>query len=118
MSRWAAAEAGPVTPKEAKEILSRFNASHWRQPDKERARYTIPADGRRDDDIRMGAFIEHVEALVKAAEELLKWDSMRARCEVADALDNLRGPASAEPSRPEASPDPAVQSPEPPAESR
>ena len=53
--------AGHVTVSEAKEILSRFNASHFRIVDRERARYTIPADPRRDDDIRMSRFIAQVE---------------------------------------------------------
>lgn len=50
--------AGPVSVKEAHEILSRFIASHFRKTNRERARFTIPANSKRDDDIRMSAFIE------------------------------------------------------------
>lgn len=65
-------EAGLITHHEAKQILSRFNASHWhksRPTGGEVARYSIPADPRRDDDIRLGAYIarqERVEVLALA----------------------------------------------------
>lgn len=50
------AAAGHVSHDEADAILRRFNASHWRNPE-EHARYSIPADPRRDDDIRLAAYI-------------------------------------------------------------
>lgn len=56
-------KAGHVSVEEAKEILVRFNASHFNLPDQEHARYTIPADPRRDDDIRLGRFIAQYECL-------------------------------------------------------
>lgn len=51
------ADAGEVTPEEAREILGRFNASHFDNAT-EHARYSIPCDPKRDDDVRLGAFIE------------------------------------------------------------
>lgn len=58
--------AGPVTAKEARESLSRFNASHFRTRDMgEQARYSIPANPKRDDDIRLGAYITQTEKLAE-----------------------------------------------------
>lgn len=51
-----------ITDNEALKILSRFNASHWDNPS-EHARYSIPADPKRDDDIRLGAYIEQTRKL-------------------------------------------------------
>lgn len=51
---WAA--AGPVSHDEARAILTRFANSHFKNPG-ERARISIPADPKRDDDIRMAAYI-------------------------------------------------------------
>lgn len=61
---------GNVSVEEAIEISDRYHASHYREhlPDRERARYTIPANPRRDDDIRLTAFIARADrafALVK-----------------------------------------------------
>lgn len=53
---------GPITHAEARQMLTRFNASHWNNG-QEKARYTIPADPRRDDDIRMHAYVDQMEAL-------------------------------------------------------
>ena len=64
-------KAGHVTCAEAKQILSRYNASHFRNHEKERARYSIPANPKRDDDIRLGAFIARVERLEGIARELV-----------------------------------------------
>lgn len=50
------AAAGHVSHDEADAILHRFNASHWGSAG-EHARYSIPADPRRDDDIRLAAYI-------------------------------------------------------------
>lgn len=49
-----------ITHEEAEEILVRFNASHWRskRPDSEVARYSIPANPSRDDDLRLHAYIQ------------------------------------------------------------
>jgi hypothetical protein len=80
--------AGTVTPAEAREILTRFNASHWHHKDLgERARYSIPADPRRDDDIRLGVFIDQAERAI--AER----DRLRAEVErLAAEVERLRGP--------------------------
>jgi hypothetical protein len=92
MSAHFAALTGPVTPAEAHEALSRFNASHWNNPT-EHARYSIPADPKHDDDLRLGAFIEHVERLIEAAEkELAKYPELLS-WELRVALANLKGPA-------------------------
>jgi hypothetical protein len=54
-------KTGPITCEEAREIAKRYNASHFRHRDIEQARYTIPVDFRRDDDVRLSAFISQVE---------------------------------------------------------
>lgn len=56
-----------VLPAEAREILRRFCASHFRTPGEERARTTIPANYARDDDLRMSVFIDRTEILLAAA---------------------------------------------------
>lgn len=56
-------EPSAPSPEEAHEIMRRFNASHFNLTTQERARYSIPADPRRDDDLRMAAFINSVAAL-------------------------------------------------------
>lgn len=66
---------GPITHEEADEMLSRFNSSHWmhsRPTGREHARYTIPADPRRDDDIRLGAYIEQSRRVYALASLLAK----------------------------------------------
>lgn len=73
-----------VTDSEAREILSRFNASHWNNPG-ERARYSIPANPRRDDDIRLGAYIEQTKRM---RARLAQLEAFRA--EVEDVADHLR----------------------------
>jgi hypothetical protein len=67
-----AAEAGHVSCAEAREIASRFNASHWRGKAglKEVARYSITANPKRDDDIRLGVFIDRAEAMERDLEAL------------------------------------------------
>jgi hypothetical protein len=56
-------QTGPVTHEEAKGIATRYNRSHWYpKGEGERARYTIPADPRRDDDIRLEAYIAQQQA--------------------------------------------------------
>jgi hypothetical protein len=56
-----------VTDDEAEQILSRFNNSHWRDRGNtgEQARYSIPANPDRDDDIRLAAYIEQTRGLRK-----------------------------------------------------
>lgn len=54
---------GPITHDEAVEIALRYNASHFRRGDREHARYTIPADPLRDDDIRLHAYIRQMRAM-------------------------------------------------------
>jgi hypothetical protein len=81
-------DTGPITDDEARQILSRFNASHWRNPT-EHARYSIPADPSRDDDIRLGAYIqqtaamraelEAVRAKLSAVSQSLAWWNEEAR---------------------------------------
>lgn len=70
------------TPAEAREILSRFNASHFRLEGKEHARYRIPADPAHDDDIRLAAFIEHAERVADAAKVVL--DGLHDRIDMAN----------------------------------
>lgn len=53
---------GPVSPDEAFEILGRFVHSHF-DDGREKARFSIPADPSRDDDLRMHAFIAQTRAL-------------------------------------------------------
>lgn len=71
MSKFFAELTGPVTPEEAHEALVRFTNSHFHNHGKEHARASIPADPKRDDDLRLGAFISNVEELLEAAEDLL-----------------------------------------------
>lgn len=56
---------GPVSDEEARQISRRYNASHFRNHTDlgEQARYSIPADPKRDDDIRLSAYIEQTAAL-------------------------------------------------------
>ena len=66
--------AGPISHDEAQEILSRFNSSHWhhsRPTGREVARYSIPANPLRDDDIRLGAYIAQQRALAAALAPIL-----------------------------------------------
>lgn len=60
--------AGLVTHDEARGIRRRFNASHFGHG--EVARYSIPADPKRDDDIRLGAYIARQERIELAAHAL------------------------------------------------
>jgi len=65
-----AKETGDVSFTEALEALSRFNASHFDAKDHEHARYSIPADRRRDDDIRLTAFIGKAVRIESESAEL------------------------------------------------
>lgn len=57
------AEAGEVSCKEAREIADRYHRSHFRERTPgDQARYSIPVDPRRDDDVRLEAFIRRAEA--------------------------------------------------------
>lgn len=59
----------PVTDAEARKILSRFIASHFKKPDREHARFSIPVREDRDDDVRMSNYIDEVAALRSALAE-------------------------------------------------
>lgn len=67
------ARAGEVSTVEALEIASRYNTSHFRDrmpAGTEEARYSIPADPRRDDDIRLAAFIARAERAFRALDKI------------------------------------------------
>lgn len=64
---------GYITVEEAREMLKRFVASHFHKHDEEHARASIPANVSRDDDLRMHAFIDWVEAERKVVEAARKW---------------------------------------------
>lgn len=84
--------AGHVTHEEAHQILSRFNASHFRGrmgPNTEEARYTIPANPRRDDDIRLSAYIAQNERIEHAAREVIAVAIAEGTCTM-DSLVPLR----------------------------
>jgi hypothetical protein len=73
-----ARRAGRVSPEEAIQIARRYNASHFRNNRDmgECARYTIPADPTRDDDLRLGVFIHQAkenEEKLQAWQDLMKW---------------------------------------------
>lgn len=51
-----------ISHDEAEAIADRYNASHWKLTNKERARYSIPADPKRDDDLRLVAYIKQNRA--------------------------------------------------------
>ena len=62
-------ETGPVTAEEAHEILGRFIASHFREKKiGEQARFSIPVNPMRDDDVRMSAFIDQSQARITELE--------------------------------------------------
>lgn len=60
---------GHVSCDDAAAMLSRFVHSHFHDGG-ERARFSIPADPKRDDDLRMHAFIARVRRLEAALREL------------------------------------------------
>lgn len=70
------------TPSEAHDILCRFVASHFEKTDREHARFSIPANPERDDDIRMARFIDQAERIAKVANQLA------AALERADSLNS------------------------------
>lgn len=59
---------GPVTADEAEEILKRFVDGHFCN-DGEHPRMSIPANPRRDDDLRLAAFIEQSAAAIETLEK-------------------------------------------------
>lgn len=89
--------AGRVTPEEARKILSRYNASHFRLKTEEvddlgerryeHARYSIPANPKRDDDIRLAAFIRQSEA----QRDVMVAEVTRLRDEAGDRVDRTGG---------------------------
>lgn len=87
------AAAGVVSHDEARAIADRYNTSHWYprtsalRPGEERARYSIPPNPLRDDDIRLHAYIarcERIESLVRPIIESPAIENVRA------ILDNHR----------------------------
>lgn len=81
----------PVTHDDARAILSRFNQSHW-WPKRvnetgERARYSIPFDEERDDDVRLERYINQNRAADKARSELWEAFTLLARW-CANSLDD------------------------------
>ena len=59
-----------ISHDDARAIMRRFNNSHWRgKQNGECARYTIPADPERDDDLLMDAYIAQQEARDKSEGE-------------------------------------------------
>src|SRR4051812_26093013 len=82
----------PITCDEAREILHRFNNGHWNNPG-EKARYSIPANPERDDDLRLAAFIDRVERLEARVDELERAASLVIRFHPnaeSSSLDTLR----------------------------
>jgi len=91
-------DAGPVSAKEAREIAQRFIDGHFREgPDLPRdmrgiargegPRISIPADPKRDDDIRLVAFIEQSAAEIERLREDLEGVKEREREHVTRAQD-------------------------------
>jgi hypothetical protein len=82
---------GEVTPKEAHEILVRFCHSHFRgrfgDNVKEQARITIPADPRRDDDLRLSAFIERAALAMQDREQIRLEATLEERARIVRAVD-------------------------------
>lgn len=60
--------ARPIDAKEARECLSRFVASHFRDG-RETARFSIPANVSRDDDLLLGQFIDDADATARALDD-------------------------------------------------
>lgn len=82
-------QAGRITPDEAHQIARRFNASHWQHHRDmgEVARYSIPANPRRDDDLRLGAFINQATRALVLEEATLAWRRWSGRDADCLALD-------------------------------
>lgn len=89
-----------ITHTEAYEIAKRYNRSHWRSAG-ERARYSIPADPRRDDDLRLYAYIKQNEArdaeLARVKTQAARADAMEKACfQAVDDEPELPGEPGAE----------------------
>lgn len=67
-----AAGLDPVTHDEAEKIVKRFIASHFDEADGKRVRISIPADPRRDDDLRLCAYIDQCRATAKEQDAELR----------------------------------------------
>jgi len=69
---------GPVSHEEANTIALKFINQHFKNPDKERPRTSIPADPTRDDDLRLMAYIRQQQNptpppdAAKASDDLLR----------------------------------------------
>lgn len=81
---------GPISHDEADAMVTRFIASHFRgRSGGERARITIPADPRRDDDLRLSAYVEQQRERDRAHAELER--RARELCEADRARRELMG---------------------------
>jgi hypothetical protein len=78
---------GPVSSNEAHESLVRFCNSHFRNSSKDHARITIPADPRRDDDLRLGAFIARAELAFRLVAKLRGLKALHRPSAVSDLID-------------------------------
>lgn len=58
MSKWSSEECGPVSHDEADKIAQRFVDGAFRNHGKEGPHFEIPANPKRDDDLRLSAYIE------------------------------------------------------------
>lgn len=74
IERWSS-KAGPVSPEDAGESLSRVLNSAFNRNDGERMRASVPADFKRDDDLRLCVFIEQAR---QQAELLAKLERLLA----------------------------------------
>ena len=109
---------GPITHDEAVEIALRYNASHFRRGDREHARYTIPADPLRDDDIRLHAYIRQMRAMEadrdRLREELERAKARAGRAEAALIKGWIVRPSACSLDRPWWCGEPTIRNPEDP----
>lgn len=83
---------GEVTPKEAHEILVRFCHSHFHHDanSHDRARISIPADPRRDDDLRLSAFIERAALAFEDREKIRLEATLEERARIYAKLRSMK----------------------------
>lgn len=77
---------GNVSSREANEILVRFCNSHFNNPG-QKARMSIPANPREDDDLRMGAFIARAEMAFRLLARMRRLESLRNIVPIADLIE-------------------------------
>jgi len=88
--------AGSVSAEKALEIAHRFIDGHFANAGKEGPRISIPADPKRDDDIRLIAFIEQAGEAVSEVERLrraltgLRDETSRRITKLKDAMEGFR----------------------------